>query len=886
MTASVPWVLGFDEPIPDDADGADLLGGKGMSLRQIRQAGLEVPPGFVITTAACREYFRRDRRLPDEFWDDVRRALTQLEESVGKQFGKTPDALLLAVRSGAAVSMPGMMDTLLDCGLTAAMVKHPEGAAQGPALANYLCALARSRHGVVLGGEDDDAVDANCWSDVLSEYERQCGESYPATEWEVLQQAIETIFDSCHSDRAKQFREKNRLDGDIGTAVTIQAMFATDYAGVLFTTDPRDPASKQILLEAVGGRGDSLVSGEQTPTRWMVNRDSLEVTNREDGAAIERDEFQSNYLHTLCGTALQLESLFGVPLDIEWGCGNGRAVFFQARPIPAATSTEELRQGEIARLQQLAGRERRVWIQHNLGESLPAPTPLTWSMVQRFMGADGAYGRLYRRLGFVPSSTARSIGFLELIAGRIYADHDRLTEMFCAGYPFRYDIDQLCENPAEINQPPSLLQPDESDPLLIWHLPRALWIVGRSARRVRRLSPTAAERFEQTVLPPFLSYVEKERARRFEELSSEELKTLLIESVRVNEEFGAESLLPGTLGLFALNSVERQLRTVLGRDAAARFMRDFVAKWVDRSTSLAESLAESVQDEATLETLLAEFGHRGANEMELAAPRWRECPEELQQLIDQTCFAGPSGENHQSDQPANFRAVLEPILSEAGASCLTAELAASLQIARRLLPYRERGRHFLMMSWELIRRVADDIGRRTGLDDGVYYLSLDEVASVDDAEKWRTLVTERRARWNGLRRLSLPAVIDSNRLHELGRDPEFEFDQRCEFRATSLTAGRASGRVTLVNAQDSSQPHCAGRIVVCSALEPGSFARFPQAAAIVVEQGGLLSHGAVVARQLGIPVVLLPDARRLLTHDQRVVIDADGSRVLIERGAT
>ncbi len=114
------WVYAFSDPLPDGSDERSLLGGKGTSLRQMTGAGLTVPPGFTITTECCAEYFRLGRQWPEGLKPEIQAHLARLETDIGRRFGQGARPLLVSVRSGAARSMPGMMDTLLNCGL------HPQ----------------------------------------------------------------------------------------------------------------------------------------------------------------------------------------------------------------------------------------------------------------------------------------------------------------------------------------------------------------------------------------------------------------------------------------------------------------------------------------------------------------------------------------------------------------------------------------------------------------------------------------------------------------------------------------------------------------------------------------------------------------------------------------
>ena len=137
------------------------------------------------------------------------------------------------------------------------------------------------------------------------------------------------------------------------------------------------------------------------------------------------------------------------------------------------------RKKELYRLRELAGPRRRVWVAHNLGETLPAPTPLTWDIFRSFMRGNGGFGRMYRDLGYQPSPEVCRAGFLELIAGRIYADPERAAKLFWAGMPLCYDLDAVVKDPKVMDAAPTVFDPFRADVKMLAVLPglviRMLW---------------------------------------------------------------------------------------------------------------------------------------------------------------------------------------------------------------------------------------------------------------------------------------------------------------------------------------------------------------------------------------------------------------------------
>ena len=270
-----------------------IVGGKGANLAEMAGIGLPVPPGFTITTEECVRYLREGANFSDALRADVAAALTHIEASVGKAFGDAADPLLVSVRSGARVSMPGMMDTVLNLGLNDETV---QGLAKTSGDARFAWdSYRRFVHmysDVVLGLDHhlfEDAIEiakedkgfytdtemaAEDWQALVGQYkaivERELGKPFPQDVFEQLWGAIAAVFDSWDSDRAKVYRRLNDIPGDWGTAVNVQAMVFgnmgdTSATGVAFTRDPATGEKAYYGEWLVNAQGEDVVAGIRTP---------------------------------------------------------------------------------------------------------------------------------------------------------------------------------------------------------------------------------------------------------------------------------------------------------------------------------------------------------------------------------------------------------------------------------------------------------------------------------------------------------------------------------------------------------------------------------------------------------------------------------------------
>jgi pyruvate, orthophosphate dikinase len=261
------YVYDFDEP---SDGGRDLLGGKGVGLAEMTQLGIPVPAGFTITTDACRAYMASGGGV-EGLDEEIAEHIERLEEHTGKRFGDDADPLLVSVRSGAAVSMPGMMDTILNVGLSDESVA---GLARSTGNAEF--ARDCYRRLIQMFGETVDGIAHESFSvdDTVEQareiYERETGHGFPQDAREQLRRAITAVFDSWNSARAQVYRHTYDIPDDLGTAVNVvQMVFGNkgddSATGVAFTRDPSTGEQGVYGEFLVNAQGEDVVAGIRTP---------------------------------------------------------------------------------------------------------------------------------------------------------------------------------------------------------------------------------------------------------------------------------------------------------------------------------------------------------------------------------------------------------------------------------------------------------------------------------------------------------------------------------------------------------------------------------------------------------------------------------------------
>jgi len=294
MTDKKKYVYQFGAGKADgDRTMRELLGGKGANLAEMSRTGLPVPPGMTITTETCDQYYKNNQKWPEGLKEQIREGIRFQEEQLGAGFGDPENPLLLSVRSGAAASMPGMMDTVLNLGMNDMVA---EGMAERTG--NEWFAFDSYRRFIDMfsdvvmgiphesfesamqklkdqrGVKEDNELTAKDLRDLVDRfkaiYRRETGFMFPNDPMEQLEFSINAVFGSWNSERAKKYRKINKITGLIGTAVNIQAMVfgnmgETSGSGVLFTRDPNTGENKLYGEYLTNAQGEDVVAGTRTP---------------------------------------------------------------------------------------------------------------------------------------------------------------------------------------------------------------------------------------------------------------------------------------------------------------------------------------------------------------------------------------------------------------------------------------------------------------------------------------------------------------------------------------------------------------------------------------------------------------------------------------------
>lgn len=810
-----------------EARDLSLAGGKAINLAKLLAADLPVPGGFVVTTEAFK-FAGRKTSIP-----------AKVEKLIREEYSRLGEPMVAARSSATAedmaeASMAGQYETFLNLSSIDELLEAISG----------------------------------CWA-------------------------------SLQSERLRSYLREQEIDpGTVGMAVVVQEMVPAESAGVLFTANPRTGARDEMLVEAAWGLGEGVVSGAVQPDRIQIRKEDGEVTRYEVSRKLtrlmpggkgfedvprsiqERACLEYQHLRDLWHLGRRAVSHFDGEQDIEWAVADGKVYLLQSRAITTLRETavrhslpDRIRGG----LRSLLDQERGPWVRHNLDETLQYPSPLSWSLVRHFMSGDGGFGKMHRMVGFEPAGSVASEGFLELIGGRIYMDCARMPEMFSEGYPFAYDVDLLRRDPDAAQQGPTVATGGMRE------LGGAAAAASKVNARLLDIAQTLDREFDESFVPEVKTWCEEMASKDLTSLDHDELAELwnTMQS-RVFDDFGVRAFLPSMIEALATNNLLAFLEDFSWDEDPQSLLNRLVVSPIPDQTSVSnERLQDVGKDKVPISDWLDEFGFRGPGEFDLSNARWNERPEDLEEMAKRLGKEESLGALHERRKAEagsafdNFSEKLEESERE--------RFKEVVELACRYVRFREDGKCNLIRAYATLRPVALEIGERLGIGSDVFLLESGEMLdALKSGFVPQGRIDERRVLRRLEKDLSLPRVIDRSDLDFLC-EPVVDDGAPCR-EAHSLSGGVASGVARIVLAPEEAGELGDHYILVCPSTDPSWTPLFVGAKGLILECGGALSHGAIVARELGLPSVVLENATQLLKDGDELTIDANRGRVFSDGG--
>lgn len=807
---------------------APQVGGKALHLGLLLRSGLPVPPGFCITAAVYRQARHAHGTGALEIPAAIRQHILDAYRTLGE--GAVAVRSSATCEDGAAASFAGLQETLLG-------IEGPQALLDGV---------------------------RRCWQ-------------------------------SLHTPRAVAYRRRHNIPDDaVAMSVVVQRLVPAEVSGVLFTHDPLDATGGCLLIEAARGLGESVVSGRVMPDRYRIDRRSGALVSREihhqavlltpqgmreiDPAEQGQPVLDARDLAALLELARRVEAYYGQPRDIEWARSGGVYWLLQARPITTsrAIDPQQVRREEIQILKGRAAGEPTVWARYNLAEVLPAPTPLTWSIVRRFMSGRGGFGLMYRDMGFDPDPALDEEGIFDLICGRPYVNLNREPLLYFCDFPYAHDFQTLKADPRRALYPKPVADRRRITPRFWRRLPKIMFHMLRAQHRMGRMLAGEARRLAEEVFPRFAEAVADDRRQTvLSTLRDEELlQRLETWRQRTLVDFARHSLRPALLAALALEGLEQSLRPFAGPSAAQEAQVLVMGVRPTDEADLAGALRKLAEGRIDRDTFLQQFGHRGRQEMELAAPRWREAPESLPRP-GQAAHAMAGAES--ADAESRWQQCCRQYNLSATAA---RRIDFQRQTARRYLALREAAKHYFMLGYAELRATLVELDRRYAMAGGIFYLEDTELPDLIAGREFLTTIAQRKVRRAAALSLEVPTVLFSDDLEALGRPAPIAAE--AELPGTAVSVGVYEGPALVLEEPCPADSLSEGFVLVCPSTDPAWVPLFLKAGALVMETGGVLSHGAIVARECGIPAVAgIPGVHRRLHTGQPLRVDGAAGRVYV-----
>jgi pyruvate,water dikinase len=864
------------------------LGAKGKNLLKLARLGLPVPPALCIPATVYRDH---------------------LESTLGARTQKKLQEIDSTARAGARRAvLPEIRRSITDSPLSEALQL---------AIQEALANLSPDRVAVRSSAFEEDSPEYS----FAGLFDTFLGiQGIPA-----VFDAVKACWASLWSIRAHDYRARKGLPHAAASmAVIIQAQVAAEVSGVVFTSDPIHGRSDRLVIEASWGLGEAIVQGKVTPDRIVLSKNDRRILSKEvsakhtavllaEGGGIREEPVASSRAHAPCldeataraiaDLALQSENAFGAPQDLEWALAGGTISVLQSRPITTLTSKER------------SFEDRQIWSNLNSGEVLPdVVSPMTWSRIEPMLHE--VFGSMLQRMG-MEFGDSRLAG---LVAGRAYFNLNTLVAII-RRIPWLRSVD-LGEvlGGAQGGILNEFKFADKDLPHLNFSLLRmavrlpgfVFWTLSHSPYRglqravTMRRQTRMLERFDPRLL------------------SEDDLMTYIrillnaqdVVADAITYGGGAMVFLPPFFDLCRrwlhdqdASIANRLLAGLGGMDSAEAGLH--LWRLADRAhqhpeveniilakqeySSFRERLQRISGGSEFLDrwdAFMARHGHHCRGEIELMNPRWREMPDFILGLVrgylERFDHANPVA-LHQRLAVERQR-LAQQCRSRFWDPFRRGLFDFLLGNAQRASVVRENLKSEVVRTWALGRLLLLEFGRRfcdrglLGTPDDIFFLRFEELEPIRKGQfgcNVAQTVASRRAEYDRNKGLSPPAVV-VGRYDPSGVAPTISNADSRVLKGLGVSPGVVTGPARVILRADTGAQILPGEILVAPFTDPGWTPHFLQAAAIVMDLGGLLSHGSIIAREYGIPAVVnVGPATRIITTGQMLQVDAHRGEVRI-----
>lgn len=686
-----------------------------------------------------------------------------------------------------------------------------------------------------------------------------------------LELAIGRCFDSIHGEASKTYRHffSQESSQTAKMNVVLQAMINPKFSGVYFSRDPRGKA-REWIIELIEGLGEDLVSGRKTP--YFITSE-----NRAGITVPGLDTFNFEKVLKLGAHAKEVLSY---EVDMEWALDQDLNVhMLQARPVTALRSISnqvKAVEAELTRLKEDYP-NNPTWDGQTFAEWTGFPSYLTFSLWKNAFSPHHAFGKSLKTLGYKSFSEDQHYSpkdsLLERVFGRAYVNLDKMSELYFGPIPYsmvakprphlKFDFKKLN------------LKTVLATPVSMFNMVKVG--INLSSKRTDWLKVAAQKLVEfraegASVLAPNV----------YQSWDSSKLRDALC---RESWQFAKDDLhWPLVLIVLTestMQSIVRLLASVVGKQEAEKTIRQWMGQGLHTVTAeMNAAFQEACHDPLKRPFFMAKYGHRGPGELDLANPRWAE--------LGETAFysLGPA-----SSQASTAEIKVDPVPLEIQKLKTFKRdiILHEWRLLKEMLELRERWKMELLKPYARIRYMAGELGERLGLGKDIHWLRLSEIEGIKDLSPsyvtadLTNRIGERKRRFEVFKQFSLPEFVTVSEMESIIKGENTE--DRKYFDGEALSPGLVAGEVVVVEDPASVDVSAWGEntILVAEATDPGWTPLFAKVRGIIVDKGGVLSHCAILAREMNLPAVSrIRQCHRTLKNGDRVWVDGNNGRITIE----
>lgn len=895
-----------------------LVGGKSVSLMKLLDKGFRIPPGFCLTADVYKKMFSDHDLLSD--------ILNRIRNSNLNRISELEEIAQFAQRTMMNEPLPKVLEEKI----LAAYNRLGEGSRENIRVAVRSSAPAEGLPSASFAGQHESFLNVQgenelilhlkkCWASLWTaraiSYRQDRGFDHVGVFLAVIIQKM------IQFDVSGVLFTENPVDGDenrvlinatwgLGEAVVLGKVSADEY---VVAKDTGTIVSKKIAEKSriivLGNHG----SEEREVLDTTRNLQCLPDRSIQELAKIGRN----------------IEQTLGRSQEVEWGIWGNDVYILQSRTI---TSLNKSILETIEKEKQMLKNSspKTVWSDMMVSEVVSYPRPLSSELLKQFMSKDGSFGIFYEKeLAF---GRPFSDPILCFICGRPYFNRNEFVKPFAfMGFPLRpFDYEKARKDPSLAN---SLFpQVDTSFyglKLVFYFLkilllfPYSLYKLLNRLYRIKKIMNTSHKEFTQKILPAYLAYINDLKKTNLEDLDDTELvsriRSLIYNITHVSTMSHLKCEFAANIGYYFLKRIvgERANNLICGiegdkhletnielwkvvQEASPQVVDILLTIRLDEIQNKLSAIKSGKHFLQKLNTFLDNYGHRAYNEFELSDPRWREDPEFLFEIIRTYVKAKQINpvehimrlKKIREEEEKNIRDTLSAGLINKMIPIKYKVYSYALKLVHIYTPLRESTKFYYLMEMEQLRRFLLELGSRFTSNKyeclnnkyDIFFLFLDELQAVVQkklsSEQIKRIIVDRKTNYRVKKRIPVPSVIFRDSLQFIGEEQKPETAE--VLFGTGISKGRISGiaRVVMNPSQINTLNH--GEILVAPTTDPGWTPLFFIVSAMVMNTGNALSHGAVLAREYGLPAVVnVPKATDIIGNGRRITVDVAQGKVYL-----